>query len=65
MDNAHEDRYVVYVRAACRYPEDPETVERPVVTCPTYEEAHRVKHAWHQRGRECVIRYLGDAGGGD
>jgi hypothetical protein len=65
MEEAHEDRYVVFVRAAGRNPEDPETAERPVVSCPTYEEAHRVKTAWHQAGRECVIRYLGDVGGGD
>jgi hypothetical protein len=65
MEHAHEDGYVVFVRAASRPGEDPEFAERPVVSCPTYEEAHRVKNAWHQAGRECVIRYLGEAGGGD
>jgi hypothetical protein len=65
METANEDHYVVFVRADGRHDGAPEDAERPVRSCPTYEEAHRIKQAWNQAGRSCVIRYVGQAGGGD
>jgi hypothetical protein len=40
-------------------------VEREIVTCPSYEEAQRVRRAFQAAGRSCVIRFMGEAGGGD
>jgi hypothetical protein len=64
MESVHDDRFVVFVRE--RNPDQaPEKVERPVTSCATYAQAHRVKQRWQQAGRECVIRFVGIAGGGD
>jgi hypothetical protein len=65
MESVHEDRYVVFVRDQNSLDQDPDTIERPLQDFPTYEEAERVKLAWHNAGRVCVIRYVGATGGGD
>jgi hypothetical protein len=65
MDPTNEDGYVVFVRADGKHEEAPDRAERPVSRCNTYEEAQKVKRAWHQRGRSCVIRFVGPTGGGD
>ena len=65
MDTAHEDRYVVYLRHEAHLAGAPEAAEEALVTCDTYEEAHRIKHEWSHHGRVCVIRYVGPTGGGD
>ena len=41
------------------------TVEEEVESCATYAEACRVRRAYHALGRDCVIRFVGSAGGGD
>jgi hypothetical protein len=65
MEPVHEDRFVVFVRADRRHDQAPEEAERPVTSCATYAQAHRIKQRWQQAGRECVIRFVGIAGGGD
>jgi hypothetical protein len=39
--------------------------EQPLVRCSTYEEARWVRQEYQALGRECIIRYVGQAGGGD
>jgi hypothetical protein len=65
METAHDDRYVVYVRSRRHHPDIPEEAETPLISCPSYEEARRIKQQWHRAGRDCVIRYVGTSGGGD
>jgi hypothetical protein len=35
------------------------------VVCNSYAEARRVQRRFHGTANECVIRFLGNAGGGD
>jgi hypothetical protein len=65
MDLLHEDGFVVYVRLDRAHAYPPEAVEQAVVHCASYEEARLVRHQYHAAAQECVIRYLGPAGGGD
>ena len=65
MDTVHDDGFVVFVRNAPSYTGSPETVEREVGSCSTYEEARRIRGECHDRAHMCVIRYVGEAGGGD
>jgi hypothetical protein len=66
MDTALEDRFVVYLRSGNGDAAYPETVERPLASCSTYEEARRVREAAHfLRPADCVIRFVGPSGGGD
>ena len=64
MESSQDDLFVVFVRlpgqSRC-----PERAERPLVACPTYAEARRIRREFHYTARECVIRYVGPAGGGD
>jgi hypothetical protein len=65
MDTVHDDRFMVFLRADRSHTQPPDTAERPLHTCATYEEARRIQRAYHNTSVECVIRYLGPAGGGD
>ena len=65
MEEALDDRYVVYVRSRRDMHDPPEESEWPAVTCSSYEEACRVRQAHRQHARDCVIRYIGLSGGGD
>jgi len=65
MDTVHEDSFLVFVRSDRSYSGSPESVEQEVINCSTYEEARRVRGEYHAHARECVIRYVGDSGGGD
>jgi hypothetical protein len=65
MENAHDDQYVVFVRWPRGYQDPPEDSEHAVITCDSYEEACRVRQKQRARARDCVIRFLGDVGGGD
>jgi hypothetical protein len=62
MDQSQDDRYVVFVRLDPAHGRDPETQEEPVAECFSYADACRVKHASLE---DCVIRYIGNVGGGD
>lgn len=65
MEEAHEDRFVVYVRSRRDAHDPPEDGEWPAVACSSYQEARRIRRAARQHDRECVIRYVGLSGGGD
>ena len=65
MDLVHDSAFVVFVRVDRRHEGLPERMERPLATCATYEEARQIQLAYRRASRECVIRYLGIAGGGD
>lgn len=65
MEETHEDRFVVYVRSRREAHDPPEDSEWPAVACSTYQEACRVRQAHRLHDRDCVIRFVGPAGGGD
>jgi len=65
MDTGKEDGYVVFVRAEGGPGQAPESAELPLQTCASYEEARNLQRVIHGSHHECVIRYLGPAGGGD
>jgi hypothetical protein len=65
MDARHEDCFVVFLRMDRSHAERRECEEEPLVGCSSYQEARQVKQAYHDSGRDCVIRYVGPAGGGD
>jgi hypothetical protein len=44
---------------------EPEGIEVPISTCSTYGEARRLQRLLQPGVRDCVIRYLGNSGGGD
>jgi hypothetical protein len=61
-----EDRFVVFIREDRRhYPSQPEVEERELTSCPTYEQARWVRQENTGPHRRCIIRYLGETGGGD
>ncbi len=65
MHTEWEDCFVVFVRDGSRTACSPDAVERPVAACPSYEEAVWVREALRRSGRSCVIRFVGQTGGGD
>jgi anti-anti-sigma regulatory factor len=60
-----ENCFVVFVREGPGAAEHPEMVERPVATCFSYEEAARLREELRPSGKNCIIRFIGQAGGGD
>lgn len=64
MESSQDDRFVVFVRHHGQS-YSPDRAERPLATCSTYAEARRIRREFHYTARECVIRYVGPAGGGD
>jgi hypothetical protein len=65
MEQVYEDRFVVYALRHRRGEPVRQVVEREVVSCPSYEEAQQVRRAYAAAGCECVIRFMGETGGGD
>ena len=65
MDETRQDGYVVFVRDETRGNRKPGDIEQVVATCPSYEEADRVRQRLRHSGRHCVIRVVGETGGGD
>lgn len=61
----YEDGFVVYVRRDRRSFDPPDTTEVPLLACPTYEEARRLRRALGGSSQDFVIRFVGTAGGGD
>jgi len=61
----HDELYVVYLRAPRHERSAPDIAERALVMCYTYGEARRIQRLLQRTPHECVIRYLGHAGGGD
>jgi hypothetical protein len=65
VESVHEDGFMVFVRMARRASELPQPPEEPLAVCSTYEEARQYCRGSQGRMRDCVIRYVGLAGGGD
>jgi hypothetical protein len=65
MDTAQDDRFMVYLRLDPRHGGPLISQERLVASCPSYAEAKRVRRKLQDSSCECVIRYVGPAGGGD
>jgi hypothetical protein len=65
MTGFHDDRFLVFVRADRSLTNSPENCESYLISVSTYEEARRIQREYRSLARECVIRYLGPAGGGD
>jgi hypothetical protein len=65
MESAHDNDFVVFVRMDRTYGGAPATFEHVVSCCATQAEARRVKRDFHRAACECVIRYVGEVGGGD
>jgi hypothetical protein len=62
MDQSQDDLYMVFARPGSGHDADPATKEEPLAECFSYAEACRVKDTLQE---DCVIRYVGCAGGGD
>ncbi len=65
MEEAHDDRFVVYVRSRRDRQDPPEDSEWPVIACSSYEEACKIRQEHRLHARDCVIRFVGPSGGGD
>lgn len=65
MGSVHQDCYVLFVRSETGHADVPDTVEQPLLSCSSYEEARSLHRIMRTHSRDCVIRYLGDGGGGD
>jgi hypothetical protein len=67
METVHDDRYMVVLRYDDNLARS--TVdgnEQPLAYCATYGEARRIREALQATAAgDCVIRYVGQAGGGD
>ncbi len=65
MDCAREDDFVVFIRSDGEDRANPDRVEWPLASCASYEEARRVRNAFSNHTGDCVIRFVGETGGGD
>ena len=65
MESVTEEQFVVFVRTAPSAAELPQPAEEPLLVCSSYAEAQRFRRAYEGSPRDCVIRYVGPAGGGD
>ena len=65
VETLHEDGFMVFVRPARCAAELPQPPEEPLAMCSTYEEARQFRRGYQGVTRDCVIRYVGPAGGGD
>ena len=65
MVTVHEDRYVVVLRSDLAHADRPDVAERDLMYCESHAEARRIQRQFRRDARECVIRFVGTAGGGD
>jgi hypothetical protein len=65
MDSVHQDCYVLFVRSESGRADVPDTVEQPLLSCTSYEEARSLQRIMRTNSRDCVIRFVGRGGGGD
>jgi hypothetical protein len=65
MEVVHDEQYVVFVRHDLCHGTRPDYAERPLFQCSTYAEARRVQRELLRTNCECVIRHVGQTGGGD
>jgi hypothetical protein len=62
MPSTTDDCFVLFVRSS---EDQAGPGELPVAACPSYAEARRVRAQLGYATGECVIRFVGPAGGGD
>ena len=65
MEDLYQDCFVVFIRDEAGPTQRPEDVEDVAMACATYQEAARVKQELRGTGKHCIIRSVGQAGGGD
>ncbi|HLJ93326.1 MAG TPA: hypothetical protein VKU02_09065 [Gemmataceae bacterium] len=65
MESVLDDRFVVFLRHDRSHSARPDHSERPIMSCRSYEEARRIQRQLQHTYRDCVIRFVGSAGGGD
>lgn len=65
MDLAIQDCFQVLMRVRPSAADRPEDAEQPLGCYPSYEEAHSTCQQMRRQGHDCVVRFLGEAGGGD
>jgi hypothetical protein len=67
MESVHDDHFMVFLRFDLRYAKtSSEATEQPLACCSTYEDARRIRKVLQGAAAgDCVIRYIGPAGGGD
>jgi hypothetical protein len=65
MEAILQDCYVVFARELITPGRVAYARERELVTCSSYEEARWVQRECTSPTRQCIIRYVGPAGGGD
>jgi hypothetical protein len=65
VEETRQDCFVVFVRDEARAAGRPADVEKAVASCASYEEADRIRQRLRGSGRHCVIRAVGETGGGD
>jgi len=64
MQAIGDDSFVVFVRDVDSQDRGAELAERELVSCPSYEGALWVRRECGSSRRKCIIRYVGDTGGG-
>lgn len=65
VEHIQEDGFAVYTRPPPGPPGLPQPAEHLMISFATYEEARQFLRDCQGAARDCVIRYLGAAGGGD
>lgn len=65
MAAVQDDRFVVFLRSDLAHSDRPDVGERDLILCATHQEARRIQRELRSHARECVIRFVGPAGGGD
>jgi hypothetical protein len=64
LRDSGQDCFVVYARDEADASRS-DAAERPVANCPTHGEAAAVRERLRESGQSCVIRFVGQTGGGD
>ena len=65
MERIHEELFMVFLRHGSSHAHHPDRAERPLLLCSSYAEARRIQREFRHTARDCIIRYVGPAGGGD
>jgi hypothetical protein len=65
MNSSTDDRFVVFLRMDLAHADRPDLAERDLFFCDTFAEARRLQRQFRASQGDCVIRFMGSAGGGD
>jgi hypothetical protein len=65
MEPVQDDRFVVFLRHDRSKSSRPDHAERALAVCSSYSEARRIQRQLQGSAMDCVIRFVGQAGGGD